>query len=77
MSEPGGARIWVLYLWDHRIYSKQSGYSKKWLIPRHQSFPPRAVMLESPHMAEGLQRLHSTFVQDSFCVSREQRVEET
>ena len=29
MSEPGGARIWVLYLWDHRTYSKQSGYAKK------------------------------------------------
>lgn len=29
IGEPGGARIWVLYLWDHRTYSKQSGYSKK------------------------------------------------
>ena len=29
VGEPGGARIWVLYLWDHRTYSKQSGYSKK------------------------------------------------
>ena len=28
IGEPGGARIWVLYLWDHRTYSKQSGYSK-------------------------------------------------
>ena len=27
IGEPGGARIWVLYLWDHRTYSKQSGYS--------------------------------------------------
>ncbi len=29
VGEPGGARIWVLYLWDHRMYSKQRGYSKK------------------------------------------------
>jgi len=29
VGEPGGARVWVLYLWDHRMYSKQSGYSKK------------------------------------------------
>ena len=29
VGEPGGARVWVLYLWDHRSYSKQSGYSKK------------------------------------------------
>jgi len=29
IGEPGGARIWVLYLWDHRTYSRQSGYSKK------------------------------------------------
>jgi len=29
IGEPGGARIWVLYLWDHRTYSKQTGYSKK------------------------------------------------
>ncbi len=29
VGEPGGARVWVLYLWDHRTYSKQSGYSKK------------------------------------------------
>ena len=29
IGELRGARIWVLYLWDHRIYSKQSGYSKK------------------------------------------------
>ena len=29
IGEPGGVRIWVLYLWDHRTYSKQSGYSKK------------------------------------------------
>ncbi len=28
IGEPGGARIWVLYLWDHRTYSEQSGYSK-------------------------------------------------
>jgi hypothetical protein len=28
IGEPGGARIWVLYLWDHRTYSKRSGYSK-------------------------------------------------
>ena len=29
IGEPDGARIWVLYLWDHRTYSKQSGYSNK------------------------------------------------
>ena len=29
IGEPGGVRIWVLHLWDHRTYSKQSGYSKK------------------------------------------------
>jgi len=29
IGEPGGARIWVLYLWDHPTYSEQSGYSKK------------------------------------------------
>jgi len=29
VGESGGARVWVLYLWDHRAYSKQSGYSKK------------------------------------------------
>jgi len=29
IGEPGGARIWVLYLWDHRTYSAQSGYSKR------------------------------------------------
>ncbi len=29
IGEAGGARIWVLYLWDHRTYSKQSGYSNQ------------------------------------------------
>jgi len=29
VGEMGGARIWVVYLWDHRTYSKQSGYSKR------------------------------------------------
>jgi len=29
IGEPGGVRIWVLYLWDHRTYSRQSGYSKQ------------------------------------------------
>jgi hypothetical protein len=29
IGELGGARIWVLYLWDHRTYGRQSGYSKK------------------------------------------------
>jgi len=29
VGEPGGARVWILYLWDHRTYSKQSGYSAK------------------------------------------------
>jgi len=28
VGEPGGARIWVLYLWDHETYSRQSGYAK-------------------------------------------------
>ena len=28
IGEPGGARIWVLYLWDHATYNRQSGYSK-------------------------------------------------
>ena len=29
VGEPGRARVWILYLWDHRTHSKQSGYSKK------------------------------------------------
>jgi hypothetical protein len=29
VGEPGGLRVWVHYLWDHRTYSKQSRYSKK------------------------------------------------
>ena len=29
VGEPGGVRVWVLYLWDHRTYSRQSGYSKE------------------------------------------------
>jgi len=29
VGEPGGARVWVLYLWDHEEYSRQSGYAKK------------------------------------------------
>ena len=29
IGEPGGARIWVLNLWDHRTYSEHSGYAKK------------------------------------------------
>jgi hypothetical protein len=29
VGEPGGVRAWVLYLWDHETYDKQSGYSKK------------------------------------------------
>ena len=29
IGEPGGARIWILYLWDHRTYSKASGYSEE------------------------------------------------
>ncbi len=29
IGEPGGARIWVLHLWDHRTYSRRSGYSKR------------------------------------------------
>jgi len=28
IGEVGGARIWVLYLWSHEEYSRQSGYSK-------------------------------------------------
>ena len=29
VGEPGGARLWVLYLWSHETYSRQSGYAKK------------------------------------------------
>lgn len=29
VGEPGGCWAWVLYLWDHATYSKQSGYGKK------------------------------------------------
>jgi hypothetical protein len=29
VGEPGGVRVWVLYLWDHETYSRQSGYEKK------------------------------------------------
>lgn len=29
VGEPGGCRIWVLYLWDHATYGRQSGYEKK------------------------------------------------
>ena len=29
VGEPGGCRIWILYLWDHETYSRQSGYQKK------------------------------------------------
>ena len=29
VGEPGGARVWVLYLWSHEEYSQQSGYAKK------------------------------------------------
>lgn len=29
IGEPGGVRAWVLYLWDHETYNKQSGYRKK------------------------------------------------
>lgn len=29
VGEPGGARIWVLYLWDHETYSRKSGYEKR------------------------------------------------
>lgn len=29
VGEPGGVRTWILYLWDHATYSRQSGYSKK------------------------------------------------
>ncbi len=29
VGEPGGARVWVLYLWSHEEYSRQSGYAKK------------------------------------------------
>lgn len=28
VGEPGGARVWVLYLWSHEEYSRQSGYEK-------------------------------------------------
>jgi len=29
VGEPGGARVWVLYLWDHARYDRESGYAKK------------------------------------------------
>jgi hypothetical protein len=29
VGEPGGVRVWILYLWDHATYDKQSGYTKK------------------------------------------------
>ncbi len=29
VGEPGGVRVWVLYVWDHETYSRQSGYAKK------------------------------------------------
>lgn len=29
VGEPGGVRAWILYLWDHETYDKQSGYKKK------------------------------------------------
>lgn len=29
VGEAGGARVWVLYLWSHEEYSRQSGYRKK------------------------------------------------
>lgn len=29
VGEPGGVRVWVLYVWDHRTYSRQSGYAKR------------------------------------------------
>lgn len=29
VGEPGGVRAWILYLWDHPTYDKQSGYNKK------------------------------------------------
>ncbi len=29
VGEPGGARIWILYPWDHETYNRQSGYSNK------------------------------------------------
>lgn len=29
VGEPGGVRVWILYLWDHETYDRQSGYAKK------------------------------------------------
>ncbi len=29
VGELGGVRVWVLYLWSHEVYSRQSGYRKK------------------------------------------------
>jgi len=29
VGEAGGARVWVLYLWSHEEYSRQSGYGKR------------------------------------------------
>jgi hypothetical protein len=29
VGEPGGTRVWILYLWSDEEYSRQSGYEKK------------------------------------------------
>lgn len=29
LTEGGDVRIWILYLWDHERYSRESGYAKK------------------------------------------------
>ncbi|MBI2078534.1 MAG: hypothetical protein HYT80_09250 [Euryarchaeota archaeon] len=28
IGEAGGVRVWILYLWSHAEYSRQSGYAK-------------------------------------------------
>ena len=29
VGEVGGVRVWILYLWDHERYNRESGYAKK------------------------------------------------
>lgn len=29
IGDLGGVRVWILYLWTHETYDKQSGYAKK------------------------------------------------
>lgn len=50
VGEPGGARVWVLYLWDHRTYSKQSGYFRR----NSRSYVVRDLPESSPATREEL-----------------------